>query len=96
MIDSDLKASNHSSTVTTHPYFGAAGVLLGTMIAACTGRLLKVGLADQVRQQAFTLATSGNFLLVAARCVACIVVVAFMSTVPTQYRRVVAPPVEAK
>jgi len=50
----------------------------------------------QVRQQAFTLAISDSFLLVAACCVVCLVVVAFMSTVPTQYRQVVAAPVEAK
>ena len=50
----------------------------------------------QIRQQAFTLAISDSFLLVAACCVACLVVVAFMSTVPTQYRQVVAAPVEAK
>jgi MFS transporter, DHA2 family, multidrug resistance protein len=50
----------------------------------------------QLRQQAFTLAISDSFLLVAACCVACLVVVAFMSTVPTQYRQVVAAPVEAK
>jgi DHA2 family multidrug resistance protein len=50
----------------------------------------------QVRQQAFTLAISDSFLLVAACCVACLVVVALMSTVPTQYRQVVAAPAEAK
>jgi DHA2 family multidrug resistance protein len=50
----------------------------------------------QVRQQAFTLAISDSFILVAACCVACLVVVAFMSTVPTQYRQVVAAPDEAK
>ncbi len=50
----------------------------------------------QVRQQAFTLAISDTFFLVAACCVACLVVVAFMSTVPTQYRQVVAARVEAK
>jgi len=50
----------------------------------------------QVRQQAFTLAISDSFLLLAACCVACLVVVAFMSRVPTQYRQVTAAPVEAK
>ena len=50
----------------------------------------------QVRQQAFTLAISDSFLLVASCCVACLFVVAFMSTVPTQYRQVVAAPVEDK
>jgi MFS transporter, DHA2 family, multidrug resistance protein len=50
----------------------------------------------QVRQQAFTLAISDSFLLLAACCVACLVVVAFMSRVPTQYRQVTAAPTEAK
>jgi MFS transporter, DHA2 family, multidrug resistance protein len=60
-----------------------------------TGRAAEV-LGLQVRQQAFTLAISDSFLLLATCCVACLVVVAFMSTVPTQYRQVTAAPVEAK
>lgn len=62
--------------------------------SAAAGRAAAV-LALQVRQQAFTLAISDSFLLVAAFCVACLVVVAFMSTVPTQYRQVVAATGEA-
>jgi len=60
-----------------------------------TGRAAEV-LGLQVRQQAFTLAISDSFLLLATCCMACLVVVAFMSTVPTQYRQVTAAPVEAK
>ncbi len=63
--------------------------------STAAGRAAEV-LGLQVRQQAFTLAISDSFLLVAACCVACLVVVAFMSRVPTQYRQVVAAPVEAK
>lgn len=59
------------------------------------GRAAEV-LGLQVRQQAFTLAISDSFLLLATCCVACLVVVAFMSTVPTQYRQVTAAPVESK
>ena len=59
------------------------------------GRAAEV-LSLQVRQQAFTLAISDSFILVAACCVGCLVVVAFMSRVPTQYRQVVAAPVEVK
>jgi DHA2 family multidrug resistance protein len=59
------------------------------------GRAAEV-LSLQVRQQAFTLAISDSFLLLATCCVVCLVVVAFMSTVPTQYREVTAAPVEAK
>jgi DHA2 family multidrug resistance protein len=60
-----------------------------------TGRAAEV-LGRQVRQQAFTLAISDSFLLLTTCCVACLVVVAFMSTVPTQYRQVTAAPMEAK
>jgi MFS transporter, DHA2 family, multidrug resistance protein len=59
------------------------------------GRAAEV-LGLQVRQQAFTLAISDSFLLLATCCVACLIVVAFMSKVPTQYRLVTAAPVEAK
>jgi DHA2 family multidrug resistance protein len=54
-----------------------------------TGRAAEV-LALQVRQQAFTLAISDSFVLLATCCVACLVVVAFMSTVPTQYHQIIA------
>ena len=60
-----------------------------------TGRAAEV-LGLQVRLQAFTLAISDSFLLLTTCCVACLVVVAFMSTVPTQYRQVTAAPMEAK
>jgi hypothetical protein len=53
-------------------------------------------LGQQFRQQALTLAISESFLLIATCCVACLVVVSFMSKVPTQYRQVVAAPVETK
>src|SRR5580658_1676094 len=44
MIPSEAKAAE--STLSTNPLLGVAGVLLGAMIATCTGRLLSVGLAD--------------------------------------------------
>lgn len=44
----------------------------------------------QVRQQAFTLAITDSFLLVAWSVVCCLVVVAFMERVPTQYQQVVS------
>lgn len=59
------------------------------------GRAAEV-LSLQLRQQAFTLAISDSFLLVAACCVGCLVVVAFMSRVPTQYQQIVAAPAETK
>jgi DHA2 family multidrug resistance protein len=59
------------------------------------GRAAEV-LGLQVRQQAFTLAISDSFFLLAACCVACLVLVALMSKVPTQYRHVITAPVEAK
>jgi len=180
MTGPDANTQDTRPTVTTHPLLGIAGVLLGALIATCTGRLMSVGLADirgalhlgvdegswinasmmfigpfsvylgvllgprrvllacawiftvvsflipfchslevvialviiaglsagtfypltvlglQVRQQAYTLAISDNFLLLATCCVVCLVVVSFMSKVPTQYRQVTAAPVEAK
>jgi DHA2 family multidrug resistance protein len=58
------------------------------------GRAAEV-LALQVRQQAYTLAIFDSFLLLATCCVACLVVVSFMSKVPTQYGQVTAASVEA-
>jgi hypothetical protein len=171
----DANTQDPRPAVTTHPLLGVAGVLLGALIATCTGRLMNVDLADirgalhpgvdegswinttfnaspmfigdfsvylggllgprrvllactltdsrllglqhaftshstglsaagrgaevlglRVRQQAYTLAISDSFLLLATCCVACLVVVSFMSKVPTQYRKVPAAPVEAK
>ncbi len=163
MTGLDANTQDTRSAVTSHPLLGVAGVLLGALIATCTGRLMSVGLADirgalhlgvdegawintafnasmmfigpfsvylgdslggvialliiaglsastgltamsraaevlglQVHQQAYKLAISDSFLLLATCCVACLVVVAFMSTVPTQYRQVTVTPVEAK
>lgn len=44
----------------------------------------------QIRQQAYTLAISDSFLLIAMCCVICLVIIAFMSKVPTQYRQIIA------
>jgi hypothetical protein len=71
-----------------------AGLSASTGLTAM-GRAAEV-LGLQVRQQAYTLAISDSFLLLATCCVACLVVVSFMSKVPTQYRQVTAAPVEAK
>src|ERR1700741_938445 len=46
MTSSDVKAPEARPILTTHPLLGVAGVLLGAMIATCTGRLMSVGLAD--------------------------------------------------
>jgi DHA2 family multidrug resistance protein len=59
------------------------------------GRAAEV-LGLQVRQQAYTLAISDSFLLVATCCVVCLAVVSFMSKVPTQYQQVTAARVEVK
>jgi len=151
MTSPDVKAPEADPTLTTHPLLGLADVLLGAMIATCTGRLMNVCLAD-IRgalhlgvDEASCINTSFNasmmfirpfsvylgrlldprcvllacawifskvsfpipfchslaaisdsFLLLAACCAACVVLVAFMSTVPTRYRQVIAAPVEAK
>lgn len=54
-----------------------------------TGRAAEL-LALQIRQQAYTLAISDSFLLLAMSCVFCLVVVACMSRVPTQYPQIIA------
>src|SRR5271155_5755989 len=46
MTSPEVKAPEAHPTLTTHPLLGVAGVLLGAMIATCTGRLMSVGLAD--------------------------------------------------
>jgi DHA2 family multidrug resistance protein len=55
----------------------------------------RLAVTTQVRQQAYALASSDSFLLLATCCVLCLVVVSFISKVPTQYRQVTAP-AEAK
>jgi hypothetical protein len=97
MTGPDANTQDTCPVVTTHPLLGVAGVLLEALIATCTGGLMSVGLAPamgraaevlglQVRQQAYTLANFDSFLLLATCCVACLVVVSFMSKVPTQYQ----------
>jgi MFS transporter, DHA2 family, multidrug resistance protein len=82
--------------LTDHRLLGLRGAFstYSTGLTA-TGRAAEA-LTLQIRQQAFTLAISDSFLLLATSCVACLIVVAFMSTVPTQYRQVVAAPTGAK
>src|SRR6202789_2036068 len=46
MTGPEVKTPDSHPTLTTHPLLGVAGVLLGAMIATCTGRLMSVGLAD--------------------------------------------------
>src|SRR6201992_2570206 len=46
MTGSDANAQDNRPTITTHPLLGVAGVLLGALIATCTGRLMSVGLPD--------------------------------------------------
>src|SRR3984885_8855124 len=82
--------------LTDHRLLGLRGAFstYSTGLTA-TGRAAEA-LTLQIRQQAFTLAISDSFLLLASCCVACLILVAFMSTVPTQYRQVVAAPTGAK
>src|SRR5580704_6394236 len=46
MTGPDANTQDTRPAVTTHPLLGVAGVLLGAMIATCSGRLMSVGLAD--------------------------------------------------
>jgi DHA2 family multidrug resistance protein len=62
-----------------------------TDIVTASGRAGEI-LGLQVRQQAFTLAITDSFTLIAWASVLCLLVVACMERVPTQYRQVVAAP----
>ena len=58
------------------------------------GRAL--GILDlQVRQQAFTLAIIDGFMLIAWAALGCLIVIACMSRVPTQFRQVMATTTKA-
>ena len=46
MTAPDANTQDPRPVVTTHPLLGVAGVLLGALIATCTGRLMSVGLVD--------------------------------------------------
>jgi len=60
-------------------------------LATAAGRAAEI-LGLQVRQQAFTLAITDSFLLIAWAAVCCLVVVASMRRVPTQYQQVISAP----
>jgi DHA2 family multidrug resistance protein len=57
-------------------------------LTTAVGRAAEI-LGLQVRQQAFTLAITDSFQLVATSVVCCLIVVACMARVPTQYQQVV-------
>jgi DHA2 family multidrug resistance protein len=62
-----------------------------TDIVTASGRAGDI-LGLQLRQQAFTLAITDSFTLVAWAAALCLVVIACMERVPTEYRQVVASP----
>jgi len=82
--------------LTDHRLLGLRGAFSTYSTGLTATERAAEALTLQIRQQAFTLAISDSFLLLATSCVACLIVVAFMSTVPTQYRQVVAAPTGAK
>jgi DHA2 family multidrug resistance protein len=61
-----------------------------TTAAGRAGEILNL----QVRQQAFTLAIADSFRLIAWGAICCLIIVACMETVPTQYRQVLRPAAE--
>ena len=70
-------------------------LLSGAMDPRSTGANMAIGRASeildlQVRQQAFTLAITDSFRLAAWSAACCLIVVACVSRVPTQFRQVVA------
>jgi len=60
-------------------------------LSAASERAAEI-LGLQVRQQAFTLAITDAFLLVACSTLCCLAVVSCMTHVPTQYRQIVSAP----
>jgi DHA2 family multidrug resistance protein len=46
MTSPDVNAPEAHPRLSTNPLLGVAGVLLGALIATCTGRQMNVGLAD--------------------------------------------------
>jgi DHA2 family multidrug resistance protein len=76
-------------TATDQRLFGlTAGV--ASQSAGSTTAIGRAGeiLSLQVRQQAFTLAIADSFRLVAWAAICCLIIVACMEAVPTQYRQV--------
>jgi DHA2 family multidrug resistance protein len=57
-------------------------------LTAATGRAGEI-LGLQVKQQAFTLAITDSFMLVAYSVICCLIIIACMAPVPTQFRHVV-------
>src|SRR6202012_5726318 len=70
--------------LTDHRLLGLRGAFSTYSTGLTATERAAEALTLQIRQQAFTLAISDSFLLLATSCVACLIVVAFMSTVPTQ------------
>jgi MFS transporter, DHA2 family, multidrug resistance protein len=78
------------NVLTVHRLLGLRGAFSTHSIGlAATGRAAEAP-AMQVRQQAFTLAISDSFIVLATCCAIRIVIVQFMSRVPTQYHQVIA------
>ncbi|WP_158944957.1 MFS transporter [Granulicella sp. S190] len=65
-----------------------------TDMSVASGRAGQI-LGMQLHEQAFTLAIADSFTLVACAAVFCLIVIACMERVPTQYRQVVAAPAGA-
>jgi DHA2 family multidrug resistance protein len=92
----------HSNILGMHVQRGAAETtqraleLSGGMLPQATNPNIALGRAATllgltIRRQAFTLAVADSFLLIACGAIACLVVVACMSTLKLQYKQVTAP-----
>ncbi|HTZ58104.1 MAG TPA: MFS transporter [Acidobacteriaceae bacterium] len=67
---------------------GAGAQSQSAGLPQAAGRAVDI-LGLQVRQQAFTLAITDSFMLIAFSAVCCLIVIACMAPVPTQFRQVV-------
>jgi DHA2 family multidrug resistance protein len=72
--------------------FGAGTAAYGGGAQAAAGKAVGI-LSLQLRQQAFTLGITDAFVLVAWSTVCCLIVIACMARVPTQYHQIISPPV---
>jgi hypothetical protein len=84
--------------LTTHPYLGVAGLLLGAMVATCTGRLTSVGLVD-IRGALLLRADEASWLNTSFNASMMLCCMSgdrhIYATAPTQYRPIVVSNSEA-
>ncbi|MFT4113010.1 MFS transporter [Silvibacterium sp.] len=82
------------NSITMQHLLGLRAAMIPHDSGLATGRAGEL-LAQEVKQQAYTLAIADSFHLIAASCVLCLIVVACMAKVPMQYRKIIAADAKA-